>query len=429
MEISNASTGDPPTTLTEMFARKQESGSASVFRNKALLDSSILSTPTVGRTDQFRQLVDLVADAGKGYLPAVIQVYGPPGTGKTTVVKQVAEEAAAQFPDLRTVYVNLKESRSLFSAANQILFQLTDAKQPTVAGLDGIFETIWKATEDRKFLLLVLDEIDAIFEDKRYKPSDFLYRLLRRRETGRPPLVCVISITNVLLGIDSLLDSRVRSRMGTESVYFPPYREDEIFAIMEGRKDAFRPETIVRGVARRCARSAAEEHGDARRALDLLRIAGELADAEGAGHVDMQHVERAETAVQADRTLRVIRDLPLQEILLVEALGVVADAAFRKMADQGKVVPPENPAIPTDAVYKSYCKRAEWWKLSAKGRRRFLDFLQDLEMHGLIGSAKESSGRYGRRKLVWIQGDPIMIPAAARNYLTRYSRLDLKGTG
>jgi cell division control protein 6 len=412
-----------------MFARKQEGAPASVFRNKALLDSSNLSTATVGRTDQFRQLVDLVADAGKGYLPALIQVYGPPGTGKTTVVRQVAQEAAAQFPDLRTVYVNLKECRSLFSAANQILFQLTDAKAPTVAGLDGIFEAIWKATEDRKFLLLVLDEIDAIFEDKRYKPSDFLYRLLHRRDTGRPPLVCVITITNLLLGIESLLDSRVRSRMGTESVSFPPYREDDIYAIMKARRDAFRPDAIVPGIARRCARSAAEEHGDARRALDLLRIAGELADAEGAARIEMSHVERAETALEEDRSLRVIQDLPLQEILLVEALSLVADAAYRKIFQEGKVAPPENPAIPTDRVFKSYRERADHWNLPMKGRRRFLDFLQDLEMHGLIGSVKESSGRYGRQKLVWIQGDAIMTHAAARQCLLRQSRTDLTGNG
>jgi cell division control protein 6 len=410
-----------------MFARKGEGGPASVFRNKGLLDSSNLSTATVGRTDQFRQLVDLVADAGKGYLPALIQVHGPPGTGKTTVVKQVADEAAAQFPDLRTVYVNLKECRSLFSAANQILFQITDAKAPTVAGLDGIFEAIWKATEDRKFLLLVLDEIDSIFEDKRYKPSDFLYRLLHRRETGRPPLVCVLTITNLLLGIDSLLDSRVRSRMGTESVYFPPYRDREIYAIMKGRKDAFRPDAVAEGVPHRCARSAAEEHGDARRALDLLRIAGELADAEGAARVEMSHVDRAETAVQADRTVRVIRDLPIQEILLIHALSEVADLAFRKMTDEGKVVPPQNPAVPSDVVFKNYCKDAEFWKLSPKGRRRFGDFLQDLEMHGLIGSAKESSGRYGRRKLVWIEGDPTNVKYAAHYHLVHQCRPDLKG--
>ncbi|HYM40510.1 MAG TPA: hypothetical protein VEY12_10305, partial [Thermoplasmata archaeon] len=222
-----------------------------------------------------------------------------------------------------------------------------------------------------------------------------------------------------------LLDSRVRSRMGTASVYFPPYREDEILAIIEGRRDAFRPETLAPGVLRRCARLAAEEHGDARRALDLLRTAGEVADAEGAARVELCHVERADTVLQAERTTRVIQDLPIQEIVLVNALSLAANEAYGTIADEGKVTPPENPAVPTDVVFKRYCRQAAFWNLCPKGRRRFLDFLQDLEMHGLIGSATESSGRYGRRKLVWILGDPINIGYAAHYHLVHQCRPDL----
>ncbi len=66
----------------------------------------------------------LLADVGGGYLPPLVQVCGPPGTGKTSVVRPVATEATAQFADLEAVYVNLKECRSPFAAANQILFQV-----------------------------------------------------------------------------------------------------------------------------------------------------------------------------------------------------------------------------------------------------------------------------------------------------------------
>ncbi len=288
----------------------------------------------------------------------------------------------------------------------------------------GVFERIWKVAEGSKFLILVLDEINAIFEDKRYKPSDFLYRLLRHRETGRPPLVYVLTITNLLMGIDSLLDSRVRSRIGTESVYFPPYREDEIFAIIKARRDAFKPEALTPIISRRCARLVAEEHGDARRALDLLRTAGETADARGSSVLGLADVERAEKVLEIERTSRAIKDLPLQEVLLIDALTGMEHEIWWKLVDEGKG-PSQNPPVPADALFDRYLKRASFWKVSAKGRRRFLDFLQDLEMQRLVGSVNESSGRLGRRKLVWIEGYSTELGTQAFRYLAQNCPVDL----
>ncbi len=387
---------DPPPSLREMFSRQMEKRASSVFANKALLDPSAVSVKIVGRTRQFEALVALLGDLGASYLPPLIQIYGSPGTGKTSVVRQVATEATAQFADLEVAYVNLKECRSLFAAANQILFQVTGQKESPVAGLDGIFEELWGALKQKKYLVLILDEIDSIFEDKRYKPSDFLYRFLRHREAGKPPVVGLITITNVLMGIESLLDSRVRSSMGNQSVYFPPYKGREVLAILEDRAAAFRPAVLGPDVLPRCAQLAAEEHGDARRALDLLRKAGELADRQGVGTVEARHLDQAAGLLDMDKALRAIPDLPLHEVFVLMALNVL-------QYDKSKAT------VTSGELYRSYLRECGAWDVRARGHRRFLDFLQDLEMHGLVGSKVVSTGRQGRRKLVWTEGDLLEV--------------------
>ncbi|MEE9592892.1 MAG: AAA family ATPase [Thermoplasmata archaeon] len=412
MENQDATRTEDGDILRRMFSQKKQSRDHGVFSDKALLDPSRPPGEIVGREKQFRRLVDYLADLETGYLPPLIQVYGPPGTGKSTVVRMVASEATRQFPDLRVVDVNLKECRSLFTAANQILFQVAGVKEPPVSGLDGVFEKLWAAVEDTKYLVLILDEIDAIFQDRRYNPSDFLYRLVRRRETQRPPLVGLVTITNVLMGIDSLLDSRVRSSVGTQSVYFPPYQEKEMAAILRRRLGAFKPDAVAYDTVSECATFAASEHGDARRALDLLRTAGELADRAGSEIVEMEHVDRAYGILDSERAHRVIWDLPAQEVVVLMALNYLQFDGHEE-------------TVTTGALFTMYLEQCGFWGLPARGKRRFLEFLQDLEMHGLIGSKVDSTGRHGRRKFIWTQADLLEVRGAAFGYLQEHYRSDL----
>ncbi len=397
--------------VANLFTVSREKATRGVFADKGLVDPAARGIPILGRTAQIERLVGYLSDLDRGYLPAMIQVYGPTGTGKTSVVREVTEEAASQFSRLRVVHVNLKECRSLFAAANQILFSLTDTKEPPVSGLDGVFERIWAATANVAYLLLVLDEFDAIFQNRRYNPSDFVYRLVRRREAGKPPVVGLVTISNALLGLEALLDSRVRSSVGTQSVYFPPYTEAEIRTILQDRAAAFRVGALEGDLLAECASLAADEHGDARRAVDLVRTAGEIADREGASAVGLEHVHRAQEELESGRARQVVWALPTQEDAVLGALCISSLG--------GRV------SFTSEEIYDAYAKQCEFWRLPPKGRRRFLDFLQDLEMHGLIGSKIESRGRYGRSKLVWLEVDPDEIYPAVYGHLQPRYRPDL----
>jgi cell division control protein 6 len=120
----------------------------SVFADKGTLDPLRDPEETVARKDQQRELATLLNGVHEGYLSTIVSIYGPPGTGKTLTTRRFCEEFAARIDELAVEYVNLKECRSLFSAANEIHFELTGEKKGAYEGLDGVFEGIWAALED-----------------------------------------------------------------------------------------------------------------------------------------------------------------------------------------------------------------------------------------------------------------------------------------
>ncbi len=183
----------------------------SVFADKAVLDPLAEPAEIYARESQERELATILNGVHEGYLPPTVSIYGPPGTGKTLTTRRVCREFAARHDAVAVEYVNMKECRTLFSAANEILFELTGERKKAYAGLDGVFAAIWAALADYPaWTVLLLDEIDHLRQDVNYDPNDFFYRLLRgegKRKRGIDLSLWLLS--NELLEVDLRLESRV----------------------------------------------------------------------------------------------------------------------------------------------------------------------------------------------------------------------------
>src|SRR3989440_5218810 len=91
---------------------------------------------------------------------------------------------------------------------------------------------------------------------------------------------------------------------------FPPYNADELFDILSERaRLAFENGTAEDGVLQLIAALAAQEHGDARRALDLLRVSAELAERQGEEHITEEHVQRAKNKIELDTVIEAVKSL------------------------------------------------------------------------------------------------------------------------
>lgn len=263
----------------------------SLFANKAVLDAFVGAGRLAGREGKTGELVRaLVGGLEQKYVPPFVFVYGRTGSGKSSIVKFVCDSLPVSYR-----IVNLRRAQTVFGCAGLILLELGvqhKSGQGIAMMLEKIEEAVEAAADGKKLFVLVLDEFDALFYDTRGRPSDLLYRLLtaqeRLRERGR--LVTIVVISNSVAAVGEM-DDRVRSRMGSApEIFFNAYSKEDVVTMLEERARAALAEGAAdRQVIEYCAEQCSKEHGDARRAIDFLRAAAEIAGAKGERKITKEH--------------------------------------------------------------------------------------------------------------------------------------------
>src|SRR2546429_4454673 len=81
------------------------------------------------------------------------------------------------------------------------------------------------------------------------------------------------------------------------------------------------PSTFSESAINLCAAMAGSEHGDARRAVDLLRIAGDVGERVGLQTIHDTCVRKAADKMDHDRIEEAVRSLPLQNKVILLAVS------------------------------------------------------------------------------------------------------------
>ena len=331
-------------------------------------------------------MAQILAPILRGSKPSNLLLYGKTGTGKTAVTRYVLDrlKAEANNPNLVLAYVNTRladgEYRTLADVAR--FLNLTKEKQIPLTGL-AIGEVISRISDNiksnKKKVVLVLDEIDYLV---RLSGDDILYAFTRSGERLSPGFLALVGISNDLKFKEGL-DPRVLSSLGEEELVFPPYTVDELREILTERaKVAFRPLVASQAAINLCAAMAGSEHGDARRAIDLLRIAGEVAEREGLRQIDDSCIRKASDKMEIDRVDEAIRSLPVQNKAILAAIS-----RFDGGTNTGELY----------LAYSNLCRRIGVETLT---QRRMSGILGDLDLLGLVEASVVSKGRRGRTKKI-----------------------------
>jgi len=385
--------------LDELDSIFEAASRARLLRNREVLLPDYVPLELPHRSEEIRRLAEVVAPALRGERPNNVFIYGLTGTGKTAVTKYVLrrlqELASQKGAMVQSIYVNVRQRETPYKVLADVAEQLGLRVPFTGLSIGELFSRIVKRLSRLEGVyIVVLDEIDFLVR----RGDDVLYDLTRVNEHLQRARVSVIGITNSVRLVDSL-DPRVRSSLGEQTLVFSPYNAEQLKDILSQRAAmAFNDGALEEGVIPLCAALAAREHGDARRALDLLRVAAEIAEREGAPRVTEEHVMRARAEIERDKVSDVIRTLPLHSKLVLASV-LSATGWGRGEATTGD-------------VYSTYRSVVRSLGLEEVTLRRVSGVLGELDMLGIISGRVVSRGRYGKTRVVELAADPETVAQA-----------------
>lgn len=373
----------------------------SLFLDKSVLQSNYTPLDIPHRDEQIQRIAEILAPCLKLDRPSNLFLYGKTGTGKTVCVRytttKILEIAKTRNIPLKIVYLNCKlkkVSDTEYRLVAELARELGKAIPPTGLPTDEVYKIFYEALDSQKqLIILILDEIDQLVK----KTGDnALYNLIRINSDLKRAQVSVIGISNDLQ-FTELLDPRIKSSLSEEEELFPPYNALQIKDILNQRKElAFKPGVIGPGVVEKCAAYAAREHGDARRALELLRVSGEIAERKNLKQISTEHIDEAEDKIDRDMILEAVKTQPKQIQVTLYSILCTCDQ--------------NNGTILTGEVYDYYKILCEKTNLRPLTLRRVSDVIAELDMLGIIHAKVISKGRYGRTREISLAVSSSTLP-------------------
>lgn len=338
----------------------------------------------VDREEELAEIEYAVNPMIFGREPDDLLVHGPTGTGKTTCVRYSARRQAryASEQGVRAgwAYVDCLEASTDAAVARTVATQIND---PAVTGLEipesGLstdeYRTRLRRILDERFdaALLVLDGLDRLDTDR-------LPVLSEGDDVG--PESCLVSVVGIVDGRPdaTTLTEQFRTTVAETTCRFEPYSVERLREILDARRDAFADGALKPAAVSRTAELASDPHGDAGKAIAILRLAGQLARERGEPVVRQSAVEEAADDVECLRIRDAVGALSTHSQLVLLALASLTGTH-------------EENAFRTARIYESYVEQCRERGERPRSERRVQDYLNEHASLGLTAQRARWGGR------------------------------------
>jgi len=383
--------------LDDIFNKSLDPDKDIIFNDRNVLRTNFIPENLPFRESQLTDLGKILSVALKNSRPSNLLLYGKTGTGKTVVTKYVTNQLKKKSIDLDLNLQILYCNTRLAGNEYKVLFELNKeinqccCKNKKTCKCDIPFtglsvgiaaeRLLYKISFLKLNTIIILDEIDYLIKKSN---DDLLYEISRANESLENGFITLIGISNDLK-FKEFLDPRVLSSLNEEEIIFSPYNSTELQKILISRsKIAFKPNVIQSSAINLCAALSGLEHGDARRAVDTLRVAGEIAERNNDNQVVDKHVRIALQKIEQDRLNNSIKSLPLHDKIVILSLY---SSSTKTLDSTGTIY----------NIYTQYCKKLN---IDFLTQRSVSSIINELSLLGIISSTVISEGRYGRTKKI-----------------------------
>ncbi|ABM80757.1 ORC1-type DNA replication protein [Hyperthermus butylicus] len=393
----------------------------SVFRSRDKLYPEYVPAYLPHREEQLKNLATyfrpLLVEPGS--ISQRVLLVGSIGTGKTVTAKRFGSDfkqlARQRGINLEYVHVNCHRDRTLYLVVQEIARQLRIPIPPRGLSAQEMFHIILKYLENRDmYVILTLDEFDYFIE---VAGNDAVYFLVRTYDehSEYTKRISFIFISRSLTSL-SRLDSATESYLVRNIINFKPYASRELYDILKYRSsEAFYEGTVGDDVLSYIAELVGADtggSGNARLALEILLLAGQEADKEGAPRVTIEHVRRAFTQTNPDISVMVndaLPHLPLHELLILLAIVRTLQRSGEPYVRIGEV----------EAEYHHIC---EEYGETPRRHTQVYEYVMDLKRRSIIETRLSGKGYRGKSTLIGISVGPLDLLEKRIREIIEYKR-------
>jgi archaeal cell division control protein 6 len=303
-----------------------------IFRDRSKLSPRYIPANLPHRERQMEQIHYVFRDsylAPDRFPLAVLQIIGPAGIGKTSTVLKFSKLLEQDFVRnrlaIKIAYVNLKLQGGNKYAIYRLLLERIAPELPAqgLSAEEMLRYLLRYLYENRIHSLIILDEIDYLI--KSTKDSSIIYDLTRLNEFDPDKPCNVKGVIFIARSTEfyTRLDQAELSTLGRVPIEFPMYSIKQISDILASRSaEAFNPKAIGSDIIDETSKItiSPDVNGDVRYGLDLLLYAGNLAESQGTGRINLDQIRKVHGQINPSITTEEVEGLSKSQIFTLMAL-------------------------------------------------------------------------------------------------------------